>query len=139
MMKTKLTFAIIGLAVLVSRVPIAAHHSFAAEYDGTKPITLKGTITSMQWTNPHGHLYIDVKGSDGKVVNWNLEFGAPNALMRRGWRKTDLPVGSVVTIQGFLAKDGTPTANATNVILPDGRKLFAGSSGTGTPGAPPEP
>jgi hypothetical protein len=138
-MRTTLTFVMIGLAVLVSRVPLDAHHSFAAEYDGTKPITLKGTITSMQWTNPHGHLYVDVKGPDGKVVNWNFEFGAPNALMRRGWRKTDLPVGSAVTIQGFLAKDGTPTANATNVILPDGRKLFAGSSGTGTPGAPPEP
>jgi hypothetical protein len=99
----------------------------------SKPITLKGKITRMLWSNPHGHLYIEVAGPDGKPVEWEIEFGGPSALYRRGWRKTDLPVGAEVTVQGFLAKDGSPTANANTVKLPDGRSLFAGSAGTGAP------
>ena len=130
---------VVGVFAVLCLVPafatlVSAHHSFAAEFDGTKPVTLKGTITQMKWVNPHSWLYIDVKGSDGKVVNWALEFGLPQALYRRGWTKKDLPVGQEVTIQGFLAKDGTPTANAQTVTLSDGRRLFAGSSGTGAPG-----
>lgn len=138
-MRTVLSVAVVGVGMFLATMPAAAHHSFAAEYDGNKPITLKGTITKMVWSNPHAWLYVDIKGPDGSVKNWAVEFGGPNALYRRGWRKTDLPVGQAVTIDGFLAKDGSPTANATNVTLSDGRKLFAGTSGSGAPGAPPEP
>jgi hypothetical protein len=120
-------------AFLLATVPLHAHHSFAAEFDDKKPITLVGTITKMAWTNPHSWLYIDVKDEKGNIVPWNIEFGSPNALYRRGWRRTDLPVGAVVTIQGYLAKDGSRTVNAVDVKLPDGKTLFAGSSGTGAP------
>lgn len=135
-MSKKLAVGIVGLGLLLAAVPVAAHHSFAAEFDGNKPITLKGKVNKMLWSNPHGHLYVDVPGPDGKLVTWEVEFGGPTALYRRGFRKTDLPVGAEVTIQGYLAKDGTPTANANTVKLPDGRALFAGSPGSGAPNDP---
>src|SRR5712692_6884322 len=138
-MRAAMSAIVAGLGLVLVVTPVAAHHSFAAEYDSNKPVTLKGTVTKMLWSNPHGWIFLDVKGPDGKVVNWSLETGTPNALYRRGWRKTDLPVGTQLVVEGFLAKDGTPTANATNIVLPDGRKLFAGSSGNGTPGAPAQP
>jgi hypothetical protein len=119
-----------GLGMILSAVPVCAHHSFAAEYDASKPVTLKGSVTRMLWSNPHGWIYIDVKGSDGKVTNWALETGGVNALYRRGWRKEDLAIGTALTVEGFLAKDGSPTANATNILLPDGKRLFAGSPTT---------
>jgi uncharacterized protein DUF6152 len=126
-----------GLAVLLmAGAKASAHHSFAAEYDGNKPITLTGAISKMLWSNPHAWIYVDVKSADGKVVNWAFETGGANALYRRGWKKTDLPVGEKVTIEGFLARDGSTHVNATNIKLPDGRQLFAGSSGTGSPGKP---
>jgi hypothetical protein len=112
-----------------------AHHSFSAEYSSDQPITLTGTLTRVEWTNPHGWIYLDVKGDDGKVTNWAVEFGAPNALLRRGLRKSDFPTGVELVVKGYRAKNGTPTINGTTVKLPDGRNLFTGSSGGGAPGA----
>jgi hypothetical protein len=133
----KLTFAIVVSAALWA-APLQAHHSFAAQYDANKPITLRGTISRMLWSNPHGHLYVDVKMPDGKVVTWELETAAPAGLYRRGWRREDLPVGAEVVIRGYLARDGTATANATTVTLvATGKELFAGSAGTGAPVEPP--
>jgi len=132
-MKTRRS-GLLAVAIVALCAPsLGAHHSFAAEYDANKPITLRGKVTSMVWSNPHAWIYVDVKGSDGKVVNWAIETGNPNGLYRRGWRRTDMPSGAELTIEGYLAKDGTATVNAANITLPDGRRLFAGSSGTGAP------
>jgi uncharacterized protein DUF6152 len=131
--RTTLAVAVAGLGMLLAVTPVVAHHSFAAEFDEHKPITLKGTLTRMDWVNPHGWLYIDVKGPDGTVVNWGIEAGAPNALLRRGLRKTDFPAGIEIVVTGFLAKNGTPTANGRTVTLPDGREFFTGSSNNGAP------
>lgn len=109
---------------------VAAHHSFAAEFDASKPVTLKGIITKVEWTNPHTWFYIDVEDG-GKVVNWAVEGGAPNVLYREGWRPDSLKAGDKVTITGSRAKDGSNLANATLVQLPDGKCLFAGTSGPG--------
>jgi Family of unknown function (DUF6152) len=132
-MRTRLSTLIVGIALGVAGAPLGAHHSFAAEYDEHKMVTLKGTLTRVDWVNPHGWLYMDVKGPDGKIVNWAIEAGAPNALLRRGLRKTDFPAGIQIVVTGFLAKNGSPTANGRTVTLPDGRDFFAGSSGTGAP------
>jgi Family of unknown function (DUF6152) len=118
---------VVSLSIL-SAVPVWAHHSFAAEFDDKKPITLTGKLTKTEWVNPHSWIYVDVTDKDGKVVKWSIEFGSPNALLRRGLRKTDFPAGIDVTVKGFLAKDGSATANASSVTLPDGRNLYAGSS-----------
>ena len=127
---------VVGFGVLLAMPPLVAHHSFSAEFDAEKTVTLKGTITMMEWVNPHCWLHIDVKEPDGTVVNWAVEFGLPQSLYRRGWRQSDLPFGAEVTVEGYLAKDGTPTANASNVTLTDGRRLFAGTSGSGAPYEP---
>ena len=124
------------VAVLTAGVPVAAHHSFAAEFDGQKPVTLKGTITKMEWTNPHAWLHMDVKGADGKVVEWMIEGGAPNALLRRGWNRESVAPGTSIVVQGFRARDGSNRASGGDVTLPDGKKLFIGSTGTGAPGDP---
>jgi hypothetical protein len=105
-----------------------AHHSFSAEYDRDKPITVMGTVTKIEWTNPHARLYVDVKEADGKVANWDFELGPPNGLMRQGWNRNSLKPGHVVTVNGFLSKDEPHVANARSVFLPDGRQVFAGSS-----------
>jgi hypothetical protein len=128
-MKTKLSLLAAGLGLLVPTVPLLAHHSFAAEYDSNKPIKITGTVTKMEWMNPHARFYVDVKDADGKVTNWNFELGAIPVLLKQGWRKESLKAGDQVTVEGSLAKDGSKTANARSVTLPDGRHVFAGSSG----------
>jgi hypothetical protein len=132
-MKAKLSGLFISLVILLVVVPAFAHHSFSSEFDINQPVTLKGTLTKLEWINPHGWIYIDVKGPDGKVVNWAIETGGPNALLRRGVRKTDFSLGIELTVQGYHAKSGLPVANGRTITLPDGRSLFAGSSGTGAP------
>jgi hypothetical protein len=116
----------IALGLVATAIPVFAHHSFAAEFDGNKKITLTGVVTKMDWVNPHAYIYVDVKGDDG-VVNWAIETGAPNALYRQGWRKDDLKAGDTVTVEAFLAKDGSHTGAARTVKLPDGRNVFAGT------------
>jgi hypothetical protein len=114
-------------------LPAWAHHAFAAEYDADKPFELTGTLTKIEWVNPHSWIYIDVKTPDGKITSWQFEFGAPNVLVRRGLHKSDLPIGGEVHVKGYLAKSGQAVGNATSVHLPDGRNLYTGSSGTGAP------
>lgn len=132
-MRAKVPVVLLPIAMLLAAVPVLAHHSFAAEFDEKQPVTLRGTLTRMDWVNPHGWIYIDVKGSDGKVVNWAVESGAPNALLRRGLRKTDFPPGIEIIVEGYRAKNGSLTANGRTVKLTDGRNFFMGSTGTGAP------
>ncbi len=123
-----------GFAAALAAVPVAAHHSFAAEYDQNKPISVKGEVIRLEWTNPHARVTVDEKKDDGKVVHWDFELGPPTALMRRGWSRNSLKPGTTVTVNGFLAKDEPNVANARSVILADGRQVFAGSSfDTNTP------
>jgi hypothetical protein len=134
-MKPKL--ALIGLLAALSLVgPLLAHHSFSAEFDGTKPIQLKGVVTRIEWANPHVYFYIDVKATDGKVENWGCETAGPGGLLRRGWKRESLKVGDEVTVNGYRAKDGSKLADARHITLPDGRRIFGGTPGDGGPDDP---
>lgn len=126
--------SLLGLTlVLACAARVGAHHSFAAQYDANKPVTLVGTVTKVEWTNPHARFYVDVKDDKGAVTNWNLELASPNVLRRNGWTRTALNVGDEVTVEGSSAKNGTKMANARVVKLADGRRVFAGSSGGDAP------
>jgi hypothetical protein len=133
-MKTRLAVVVAaGIGLLLASVPAIAHHSFAAEFDASKPVKLVGTVTKIEWMNPHAYFYIDVKSESGKVENWGLEMGSPNGLMRQGWSRNSMKIGDEVTVEGSRAKDGSNIGNARSVTLTSGQKLFAGSSQTQTP------
>lgn len=127
-MKTYSLAATLAIALWVTQAAPHAHHAFSAEFDAAKPITLTGTVAKVAWTNPHAHIHIDVADRGGKVTTWDFELGSPNALMRRGWSRTSLKPGVQITVNGYLAKDGSSLANARSITLGDGRELFAGSS-----------
>jgi hypothetical protein len=126
-MKWKLSVFAVAAGLLLAAVPVRAHHSFAAEYDKSKPLKLTGTVTKFDLTNPHSWIYIDVTGEDGKVVNWGFETASPSNLYRRGFRKDTVKVGTVVTIEGFQAKDDTHTGNAQRLTLADGTHYIMGT------------
>jgi hypothetical protein len=127
-----------GFSLFAGGGTAQAHHSFAAEYDATKPISLTGQVQRVDFVNPHGWLYVQVKDPNGRMVTWNVEMGSPNSLIRRGFTKNTVAVGTQVVIDGYRAKDGSRTMNSTTIKLPDGRRLFTGSPGTGAPETPPK-
>ncbi len=131
--KLALVSAVVSLFVIGRAAPLSAHHAFAAEFDANKPVKFEGTVTKMQWTNPHVWVYVDVKKPDGKVENWAFEAGTPNVLFRRGFTKNSLLPGTKVVVDGYQSKDGSHRANGRDITLADGRTLFLGSTGTGAP------
>ena len=124
---------LLALTLSASSAPLLAHHSFAAEYDDKKPVTLKGTVSKVEWTNPHARFYVDVKDEKGVVTNWEFELGSPNGLMRSGWTRNSLKQGDVITVAGSLAKDGSHLANASSVTLDNGKKVLSGVSSADDP------
>lgn len=123
----------LGVSLLVAGSSVQAHHAFAAEFDANRPVALQGTITKMEWINPHAWMHLDVENEDGTVDSWMIEAGPPGALVRRGWSKDSVIPGTAVLVEGYQAIDGAFRANGRDVTFPDGRRLFAGSSGTGAP------
>jgi hypothetical protein len=133
-MTVRLALFVVGLVLLLASVPALAHHSFAAEFDANKPLKLTGTVTKLEWTNPHAWFYLDVKDESGKVTNWAFELGSPNGLMRAGWTRNSMKIGESVTVEASRAKDGSNNANARVVTLAStGQRLFAASSQAPTP------
>src|SRR5947209_14206216 len=135
-MKGKLAGLVVAAGLFLCGTAAWAHHAFTAEFDSTKPVKLQGTVTKMEWINPHAWIHVDVKGDDGKVTPWMIEAAAPNALLRRGWNKNSLPAGTEILVEGYQAKDGQNRANGSVITFTDGKKLFVGSS-AGDPGAAP--
>jgi hypothetical protein len=128
-MNTKLITILAG--TLAAAFPVLAHHSFSAEFDAAKPVTLEGTVVKMDWVNPHSWLYLDVKGPDGQIQHWSVEGGSPSVLLRNGWNRNSLPEGTKIIVHGHMSKDGAYRANSSDIQFPDGRKLDTGSSYTG--------
>ena len=128
-MKARWVFAVAVLGAVLAQGPVAAHHSFAAEFDRSLPVTVTGTVTKVEWANPHARFYIDAKDESGATVNWDFELASPNGLMRRGWTRNSMKLGDTVTVTGHRAKNNPHVGNASTVTLADGKKLFAGSSG----------
>lgn len=135
MKKALFVLATAGL-LLMAAAPAWAHHAFAAEFDADKPIKFKGTVTKMEWINPHAWIHIDVRNDDGSTTAWMIEAAAPNSLLRRGWNKNSLPAGTEIVVEGFQAKDGSNRANGSVITFTDGKKLFVGNA-AGDPGAAP--
>ena len=132
------SFLLIATAVFFAAISAKAHHGFSSEFDGSKPIELKGVVTKVDWANPHVYFYIDVKDSSGKVANWGCETAGPGSLHRQGWMHDSLKVGDQVTVDGYPAKDGSKLADARDVTLADGRKLLGATPGDGGPGSKPQ-
>ena len=137
-MRTKLLAILVWVGLFAAIKPVMAHHAFAAEYDVKLPVKLRGTITKMEWINPHSWIHLDVKRPDGTVENWMIESGPPSGLVRRGFTKNSVPPGIEGVIDGYRAKVGSLQANGQYITLPDGRALFAGTPGTGAPEAQPQ-
>ncbi len=133
MKKTKSAVMLASASLILAGSPARAHHAFAAEFDAKKPVHFQGVVTKVELINPHTWIHIDVKGTDGTVVNWMFEAGSPNVLLRRGFTKASVAPGTEVVVDGYQSKDGSNRANGRDITLPDGRKLFLGSSGTGAP------
>jgi len=133
-MKAKVAVSVVALGLAAATIRLFAHHSFAAEFDADKPLNMKGVVTKIEWSNPHTYFYVDVTQPDGKVVNWGMEMGSPNGLMRAGWTRNTMKVGDEVTVEGSQAKDGALVGNARAVtLLETGKRLFAASSQTEPP------
>jgi hypothetical protein len=132
-MRNGLVAVCAACALMLATVPIRAHHSFSAEFDSTQPVTLRGTVVQMDWVNPHSWIHLDVKNDDGTVTRWMIEGGTPNTLFRRGFTKDSLKAGAEIIVEGYRAKNGAKRANGRDLMFPDGRRLFLGSSGTGAP------
>ena len=138
-MRIKLISVALGSLLTAAAAPSLAHHSFAAEFDANRPVQLEGTVTKMDWINPHSWIHIDVTTPSGEVQKWMVEGGAPNALLRRGWTKASLLPGTEILVEGYQAKDGANRANGRDITFKDGKKLFVGSAGTGAPDERKEP
>jgi len=132
-MRTKLLLTLAGIGLLLAAGPVWAHHAFASEFDAKRPVKFQGTVTKMEWVNPHAWIHIDVKKTDGTVEKWMVEAGTPNTLLRRGFSKQSLLPGTEVVVDGYQSKDGSLRANGRDLTLPNGQTLFLGSSGTGAP------
>ena len=135
-MRMKLLLPVAGMTLALTVGTAMAHHAFTAEFDSSKPVKLRGTVTRMEWVNPHAWIHMDVKEPDGKVTAWMIETGSPNSLLRRGITKYSVPAGAEIVVEGYQAKDGSPRANGRELTTADGKRLFMGAEGTGSPGSP---